>query len=200
MTSTLPRKNDPQAVRAKLLDCTARLIVDHGLSTLTLESVAREAGVSKGGLLHHYPGKDVLIGGLFDQVVEWFDCQVGALLEADEASPARFSRAYLRVIANIDMSMPEERRLAVLILMLSSDPQCCAQWNSWVDGRLRRHHRTDANPLARTLRLAADGLWLSDLGGGPDSQPATRSEILRFLEGLDAAMATPDTRSDEGGQ
>ncbi|MDF1606896.1 TetR/AcrR family transcriptional regulator [Hoeflea sp. YIM 152468] len=199
MTSAPSRKNDPQAVRSRLLDCAARLIVDHGLSTLRLESVAREAGVSKGGLLHHYPGKEALISGLFDQVVEWFDCQVDAVLEADEASPARFSRAYLRVIASIDMTVPEEKRLAVLILMLSSDPQCSAQWSNWVEGRLRRHNLTDANPLARTLRLAADGLWLSDLGSGPDSQPAARREVLRFLEGLNAAHAT-DTNPDVRGR
>lgn len=200
MTSAPSRKNDPQAVRSRLLDCAARLIVDHGLSTLTLERVAREAGVSKGGLLHHYPGKDALIGGLFDQVVEWFDCQVDAVLKTDEASSARFSRAYLQVIGNIDMSVPEEKRLAVLILMLSSDPQCSAKWNGWVDSRLRQHHLTDANPLARTLRLAADGLWLSDLSGGPDSQLVARGEILRFLEGLNTAHGIPDTKSDQRGQ
>lgn len=194
------RKNNPDALRAKLLDCAAQLIVDHGLSVLTLESVAREAGVSKGGLLHHYPGKDALISGLFDRVVEWFDSQVDARLEADEAIPARFSRAYLRVIASIDMSVPEEKRLAVLILMLSSDPQCCAQWNSWVEARLRQHRQTDATPLARTLRLAADGLWLSDLGGGPDSNPSPRRDILQFLEDIDAAHTTPEPQPDEGGQ
>ena len=194
------RKNNPDALRARLLDCAAQLIVDQGLSVLTLESVAREAGVSKGGLLHHYPGKDALISGVFDRVVEWFDCQVDARLEADETIPARFSRAYLRLIANIDMSVPEEKRLAVLILMLSSDPQCCAQWNSWVEARLHQHHQTDATPLARTLRLAADGLWLSDLGGGPDSSPSTRSDILKFLEALDAAHATSEPQTDEGGQ
>lgn len=199
MASRLARKNDPDAVRGRLLDCAARLIVDHGLSVLTLESVAREAGVSKGGLLHHYPAKDALIGGLFDQVVEWFDSQVEAALETDEAIPARFSRAYLRVIANIDMSVPEEKRLAVLILMLSSDPRCCAQWNSWVKNRLRQHRNTDANPLARTIRLAADGLWLSDLGGGPDSHPSTRSAVLRFLESLDAGHTISDTKPDDGG-
>lgn len=199
MTTVHPRKNDPQAVRSRLLDYAARLIVDNGLSSLTLESVAREAGVSKGGLLHHYPGKNALISGLFDQVVEWFDCQVDAVLEADETRPARFSRAYLRVIANIDMSVPEEKRLAVLILMLSSDPQCSAQWNTWVENRLRQHHQTDTTPLARTLRLAADGLWLSDLGDGPDSRPTSRVEILQFLENLDARPTASNTIPDEGG-
>lgn len=185
-------------MRSRLLNCAARLIVDHGLSALTLENVAREAGVSKGGLLYHYPGKDALIGGLFEQVVDWFGGQIAAAIETDETSPARFSRAYLRVIAAIDMTAPEERRLAVLILMLSSDPQYCAQWNNWVDARLGEHSRTDLTPLARTLRLAADGLWLSDLGGGPDSNPGTRREILGFLENLDAARFASGAGQDAG--
>jgi AcrR family transcriptional regulator len=194
------RKNNPAALRLKLLDCAAELIVDHGLPALTLENVAREAGVSKGGLLHHYSGKDALIGGLFEMVVDWFDSQVDAAIDRDETRQARFSRAYLQVIANIDMSVPAEKCLAVLILMLSSNPHFCARWNSWVDGRLREHHTTDMSPMARTLRLAADGLWLSDLGGGPDSDPSTRREILRFLETIDTGHTTSKPHPDKGGQ
>ena len=194
------RKNNPDAVRARLIECAARLIVDDGLSALTLENVAREAAVSKGGLLHHYPGKNALIDGLFEEVVDWFDSQVEDVLEPGETTPARFSKAYLRVVAAIDMSVPEERRLAVLMLMLSSDPHYCARWNQWVEARLQRHAETDLTPLARTLRLAADGLWLSDLGGGPDSSPSARREILAFLEDLDATGAIPAISPKEGGQ
>lgn len=199
MANKPQRKNNPGALRLKLLDCAAKLIVEHGLPALTLESVAREAGVSKGGLLHHYSGKDALLSGLFGMVVDWFETQVEAVIDGDETKPARFSRAYLQVIANIDMSVPAEKRLAVLILMLSSDPHFCARWNNWVDERLQRHSKTDASPLARTLRLAADGLWLSDLGGGPDSNPSTRREILQFLEDLDAAHMTAKRHTDKGG-
>lgn len=194
------RKNNPDAVRARLLECAARLIVDHGLPALTLENVAQEAAVSKGGLLHHYPAKNALIDGLFEEVVDWFDSQVEDALEPGETRPARFSKAYLRVVAAIDMSVPEERRLAVLMLMLSSDPHYCARWNQWVEARLQRHAKTDQTPLARTLRLAADGLWLSDLGGGPDSNPDARRQILAFLEDLDATGAVSTGSPEPGGQ
>ncbi|SOE18463.1 TetR family transcriptional regulator [Hoeflea halophila] len=184
MMTRLQRKNNPAALRLRLLDCAAQLIVEHGLPALTLDGVAREAGVSKGGLLHHYSSKDALIGGLFEMVVDWFGGQVEAAIDPDETRPARFSRAYLQVIAQIDMSVPSEKRLAVLILMLSSDPHFCARWTSWVEAQLREHQATDQSPVARCMRLAADGLWLSDLGGGPDSVATVRHEILQFLETL----------------
>ena len=198
MTDRLPRKNNPEALRRNLLDCAARLVIENGLPALTLENVARQAGVSKGGLLHHYPGKDALIDGLFDQVVVWFNDLINATIEPDTRQSGRFSRAYLRVIAGIDMTVPEEKRLSVLILMLSSDPRYCARWNDWVAARLHEHRATDATPLARTLRLAADGLWLSDLGGGPDSSPETRRQILRFLEDLDTAAPARPAKSNNG--
>ncbi|MCY0092983.1 TetR/AcrR family transcriptional regulator [Hoeflea ulvae] len=198
MTTRPTRKNNPEALRAKLLDCAAGTIIEHGLPALTLENVARQAGVSKGGLLHHYPGKDALIDGLFEQVVTWFGGLIEAALEPDETCHARFSRAYLRVIAGLDMARPEEKRLSVLILMLSSDPRYCTRWNSWVEARLDDHRLTDGTPLARSLRLAADGLWLSDLGGGPDSGPETRREILQFLQDLDALPALRGGGSPSG--
>lgn len=183
------RKNDPEALRARLLDCAASLITEEGLPALTLDKVARLACVSKGGLLHHFASKQALIDGLFAQVVDWFDGRVEALIAPDRKASARFSRAYLAVIAAIDMDEPEQRRLAVLILMLSSDPHHCARWNAWVDARLERHRSTDRSPLARTLRLAADGLWLSELGGGPDSGVEARSQVLSFLDGLGSTTA-----------
>lgn len=35
-----------------------------GIAALSLNAVAREAGVSKGGLLHHFPNKQALIFAL----------------------------------------------------------------------------------------------------------------------------------------
>lgn len=198
MTLKHPRKNDPEAVRARLLDCAAHLIIEKGLPALTLEKVARLAKVSKGGLLHHFASRQALIDGLFAQVVHWFDGRIDALIASDPAIPARFSRAYLAAVAAIDMEEPEQRRLAVLILMLSSDPNHCSRWNAWVEVRLAHHRATDLSPLARTLRLAADGLWLAELGGGPDSDPEARGQVLDFLETLDHAVTAPTAISSPG--
>ncbi|WP_417427275.1 TetR/AcrR family transcriptional regulator [Hoeflea sp.] len=198
MSAQPQRKNNPDATRASLLDCAAQIIVEDGMAALTLDNVARRARVSKGGLLHHYPGKEALVSGLFEQVVAWFDGRIDALIDPDKTVPARFSRAYLGVIASIDMNVPEEKRLAVLMLMLSSDPHFCARWNQWVEARLHQHRLTDRSAAARTLRLVADGLWLSDLGGGPDSSPSARRHILQFLESLVTAQAVASGLANKG--
>ena len=46
MTEPIRRRLSPEARRNQLLDCARDLILQHGLSTLTMEVLAREAGVS----------------------------------------------------------------------------------------------------------------------------------------------------------
>ncbi|MDO8275460.1 MAG: TetR/AcrR family transcriptional regulator, partial [Serpentinimonas sp.] len=43
--------------RNALLEATNTVILRDGIAHLTLEAVAKEAGVSKGGLLYHFPSK-----------------------------------------------------------------------------------------------------------------------------------------------
>jgi len=50
----LTRRKAPEAVRQALLDATARVIGQGGLAALTVQDVARTAGVSKGALFHHF--------------------------------------------------------------------------------------------------------------------------------------------------
>jgi AcrR family transcriptional regulator len=42
----------------------AQVVQARGAGSLTLEAVADVAGVSKGGLLYHFPTKDALIDGM----------------------------------------------------------------------------------------------------------------------------------------
>jgi AcrR family transcriptional regulator len=55
--------------RERILDAAQRAISEFGAARLTLDVVAHAAGVSKGGLLYHFPTKEALIGALADDYV-----------------------------------------------------------------------------------------------------------------------------------
>jgi AcrR family transcriptional regulator len=63
-------------VKEKILDVAYKLITEKGLNSFTLEEVAKEAGISKGGLLYHYPSKDKLMKGLIENHIELFQAKV----------------------------------------------------------------------------------------------------------------------------
>lgn len=64
------------SVKERILCEANKVIANKGLNCFTLEEVAREAGVSKGGLLYHYPSKDKLIKSLIEYHIEQFECRI----------------------------------------------------------------------------------------------------------------------------
>lgn len=62
-TPAEPRQGD---TRARLLDAAEALARRLGPGNLSLDAVAAEAGVSKGGLLYHFPSKARLMEALVD--------------------------------------------------------------------------------------------------------------------------------------
>lgn len=54
--------------RERILAALRHLLSTGGLPAVTLEAVAAQAGVSKGGLLYHFPSKSHLLLGLLEQV------------------------------------------------------------------------------------------------------------------------------------
>jgi AcrR family transcriptional regulator len=57
-------------IRSQILDAVEAVVVEQGVGKLTLEVVARHAGLSKSGLLHHFPSKELLIDALVARTVE----------------------------------------------------------------------------------------------------------------------------------
>ncbi|MEO2167455.1 MAG: TetR/AcrR family transcriptional regulator, partial [bacterium] len=57
------KNNSGKDTRAKILDAAEDLILEAGATGLILDEVARRAGVSKGGLLYHFPSKADLVSG-----------------------------------------------------------------------------------------------------------------------------------------
>ena len=59
-----------EQTRARIRVAAATVIERDGAGHLTLDKVAAEAGLSKGGLLYHYPTKDALLEGLLGHLLQ----------------------------------------------------------------------------------------------------------------------------------
>jgi len=57
-------------VRSQILDAVEVVVVENGVGKLTLGLVARHVGLSKSGLLHHFPSKELLIDALVERTVD----------------------------------------------------------------------------------------------------------------------------------
>ena len=157
--------------RAKLLDAAGAVIRRDGPQALTLDAVAAQAGVSKGGLLYHFKSKRELLDGLVDRWMDDFQRDI-------DAEAGNFARRY--VAANDGAHAEEVGMLAALV----ADPQVLAavrdRHETWQD----RVASEGGDPVDATVaRLAADGLWLADLLGTAPPRGQLRERVLaRLLE------------------
>jgi AcrR family transcriptional regulator len=157
--------------RGRLLEAAGAVIRRDGAQALTLEAVAAEAGVSKGGLLYHFGSKRELLDGLVERWLDEFQRDI------DEAG-GRFPTGYVRAS---DGAQAEE---AGLLAALVADPAVLAavrqRYATWQD----RVVTEGGDPVEATVaRLAADGLWLADLFGmAPPEGELRRRVLARLLE------------------
>ncbi len=88
-------QRDAARTRNALLVAAERVVTEHG-PAFSLDAVAREAGVSKGGLLHHFRSRDALLVALVVAWMERFDEAVARQLDPDDDRPGRVCRAHIR--------------------------------------------------------------------------------------------------------
>ncbi len=183
MSNAHQRRKQPERVRQQLLEVAARLSLEQGIAAVTLDRVSQAAGVSKGGLLHHFPNKLALLDGLFDELVARFDRAIEAAMATDHVERGRFTRAYLAVCFALD-GEAEGQDWQVLAIALLAEPQLKARWRDWVARRSAEFAKTDSSPNCLIARFAADGVWLADLMQSHELDTAMRAELLERLKAL----------------
>ncbi len=173
--------------KERIIRAAEDLVIRDGVSKLTIEAAAKEAGLSKGGVLYHFPSRDALDSAMLARFVESFDEDLerhGAL----GGRPGDFTRAY--VLATIepadDPDDVRDRSLSgALLAGMASDPRLLAPLRERFDDWQARIAHDGLEPsIATLLRLAADGIWLSDLFGVAPVHGELRQRVGEALASL----------------
>ncbi|RSD20770.1 TetR family transcriptional regulator [Amycolatopsis eburnea] len=180
----MPRKagRGPGETRRALLDAAATALRTRGISA-SLDDIAREAGVSKGGLLYHFPAKDALVRTLAQDILDTFRAEVHAALDPADTAPGRLTRAYVR--ASLDTSQDEVavRENIALIAQLISIPEIGAMARADAE-RWDRELHDDGLPedVVTLVVAAADGASTAPLWGVGIDVAAARKLERQLLE------------------
>ena len=151
------------AARGRILDAAEQLVADQGASNLTLDAVAQAAGVSKGGLLYHYPNKDALLAAMIERHCDELDERCARELEglpADQPS----SRLKASILGVLTPRAGREDVGAALLAAAANKP-------ALLDGARARYAEHVAQLTASggcfarsaVIMLAVDGLMLGEV-------------------------------------
>ena len=171
--------------REGLLDAFEDLLIDGGERSTTLDAVAARAGVSKGGMLYHFPSKSALVDGLVERLQTRTDEDAATMLNAPRGAAAYYITSSAEVGTAFDRTF-----LAVFRLAMNAEETAARAIQGirrqWLD--LIRADVGD-DDVAMAVLLMGDGLYYnaSLASAGLADFEATES-LLRALK----QMRAPD--------
>jgi AcrR family transcriptional regulator len=187
-----PRLPEGGDARTRILDAAERIVQAKGVPALTLEAAAREAGVSKGGLLYHFASKEALLVGLLNRLADHVEADFLAVLEAEPPHPARATRAVLALTFDHPEAACEnhQRAAAVFLAAFHHDPALLDPIRA-VFRRVRDRLREDALPPGHALAVmaASDGLFMAQVFGMYEARPEEMATLRAALATLAEARA-----------
>ncbi len=173
----------------RVLDAAEAVVVRDGTANLTLDAVAAEAGISKGGLLHHFPTKDRLVEALVKRCAEnWRAQYMDAYARAPEG-PGRMARALLTHCLSDAQCWTDQlrRSSSAVFAALAQNPALIEPMRA-VYSDLHRRIAEDGLPpgVGETVVAATDGLWLEWVLG---LVPVNQDLVVRVRRGLEDLLA-----------
>jgi len=166
--------------RDRLLDAFETLLVSAGSRAATLDAVAAEAQVSKGGLLYHFHSKDELVDGMLARLREQGRADVEKMRTAKKG-PVDF---YLTT--SINSGSDFDRALIAAARIAQTDTRASQALGDLREGWfevLLQHLEDEA--LARTIQLIGDGLYFDDTTGLNEKNALKHvRDVLKRLDAL----------------
>ncbi|WAS90659.1 TetR/AcrR family transcriptional regulator [Nannocystis punicea] len=196
-----------ESARERILDAAQRLILERGMSRLSVDAVITEVGLSKGGFFHHFKTKNDLILALLDRLVRRMDGLV-AELAAKDPQP-RGARLRAQIVLSFDSKRQEAEAPQALLLAfveaVQSQPavrRLARELNAQTVAR----DVAEGVPEGRAMLIQAalDGFWLSEAVGiaalTAKQKRALRDELIALarVEASPAAAARTTTKTRKG--
>lgn len=175
---------DLARTRRPLLDAARQEITQRGLGA-SLAAIAKTAGVSKGGLLHHFSTKDSLFLAVAMDIYGRFDREYSSFYDADDPHPGRSARAYVRAMFASLTGSDIKTDYAALIPLLSLSAQIIeftasesVRWSTVLAADGLSPH------VVRIIICAADGAALGALNGHltTDDQREIEQDLLTLID------------------
>lgn len=175
-----------------ILDAAERVAQRDGVGRVTLDAVAKEAGLSKSGLIHHYPSKDALIGAMVLRKINAWGDACDASIARRRGERAGATRGLIEACFECPESeggaSDEEdsrNRGCVVIAALVHDAK-------HIEPVRKVHRRIDAKiardglppGLADVVHLALNGMWFNWVFNLSELDAERLSRVRLLLEHL----------------
>ena len=171
--------------RTRILDAAEAIVQARGVPALTLEAAARDAKVSKGGLLYHFASKEALLAGMLNRLADTIAQDFDATVAAQPEGQGRVARALLAWAFEDDACDHHDRAAAVFLAAFHHDRALLDPVRA-IFARMRAALAEDglAPGAGQAVMCATDGLFMARIFGMYALTPAEMADLRAALERL----------------
>jgi AcrR family transcriptional regulator len=183
--------------RSAILDAAEAVVANAGVASLTFDEVARAAGVSKGGVLYHFPSKETLTEAMIERFIDKFDSAVAEAAQEDHSPRGREVRAYVRATIGEPPLTGHtfDRANGAITAALANFPERLEPVRQQSARTQARIENSDLDPVFATIiRLAIDGMWLAENFNLMRFDPALKQAIGDRLLAWTELRQLPDAK------
>lgn len=172
-----------------LLDAAEAVVGRQGIASLTLDAVAAEVGMSKGGVLHHFPTKDRLVEAMVVRSAEAWRTQFTRAYELMPPGPGRMARALFHHCLSDAKGWTRElqRSSSACFAALAQNPKLIAPMRDvYSDLHERLAHDGLPPGVGEAVGASINGLWLYWVLG---LVPVNQALVVKVRAALEDALA-----------
>ncbi|MFA6383996.1 MAG: TetR/AcrR family transcriptional regulator [Candidatus Omnitrophota bacterium] len=174
-----------QNSKERILDAAEAVVLDVGAGHMSLDLVAKKAGVSKGGLMYNFATKNALLKAMIGRFIKQHHASRDLMLKDIEEGPARVFKAGILTVIE-----PNEKRDSMGLSLLAAsaiDPELLEP--------VRQAHRELLREIAQSgikferaalIALAVDGIMFGRLlklsPFSKDQINKIKKEIVSFID------------------
>ena len=100
------QQREPSQTRNSILEGAVRVLRTAGAGA-SLDAIAKESGITKGGLLYHFKNRETLLFAVAEDSIRLFRTQVFEQVDLSENHPGKLLRGYVRALFQLLSSNAE---------------------------------------------------------------------------------------------
>ena len=181
--------------KTEILEAAVRVTERHGITALTLEAAAEEAGLTKPGLMYHFRTRDDLLIAIQRHLTETWEKQL--LVELGKPLEQSTAQERATAYARVNAHGPASKAELAFMVESAANSELAQVWNDLMARWVPQPPVPDPAQLDLFLaRLAAAGLWLFEATRPAPLAPAVKKALIRRIAALteprpDAAVTGP---------
>jgi AcrR family transcriptional regulator len=148
--------------RDQLLDAAELAIVEDGIGRLTMDAVARRAGVSKGAVVYHFGSMDALVDALVARIASAWDREYAEQIALTPPGPGSVARTFLRYcMSGVETWPTSLRRTSAVMIAAAAHASGSLDPIRAVFTKYSDLADADGLPpgVGRAVVAAVDGIW-----------------------------------------